>query len=111
MQIHILHEGEALLNSGQEFNKLFHVAQGRIEVSEVVDNNATASSMSDAASAHEINLEEEFKQVRTSFSYDMLEYLQLQLQRIAVCTHATPVASSCHAPLLHIQCIKGAPDQ
>ena len=67
MQIHILHEGEALLNSGQEFNKLFHVAQGRIEVSEVVDNNAgTASSMSDAASAHEINLEEEFKQVRTS---------------------------------------------
>jgi hypothetical protein len=43
-------------------------------VSEVVDNNAgTASSMSDAASAHEINLEEEFKQVRTSF----LQLIQL----------------------------------
>ncbi|KAG5176578.1 hypothetical protein JKP88DRAFT_269211 [Tribonema minus] len=67
VKIHILQSGEALLNAGEDFNKLYHVAQGRIEVSEIVDGAFSTTDDRTAASAEEADsifgdADEEYKQ-------------------------------------------------
>jgi CRP-like cAMP-binding protein len=46
IKIHVLHEGEALLSAGDDFDRLFHIAQGRIEVSEIVDEGTAGGESS-----------------------------------------------------------------